>query len=114
MMYRNVWLAFIDIQAFEGLKFQDLIDFDDEVPEDYIGAWANVLVINDRINEVPDIIEKGLSELNFSLKFIDKIENVASLIEYDEIDENVIEECDWLLSTKFIFKISEKIFPYLE
>lgn len=109
-MYRNVWLAFIDIQSFEGLKFQDLIDFDDEVPEDYIGAWTNVLVVTDRINEVPDIIEKGLTELNFSLKFIDKIENVASLIEYDEIDENVVEEIDWLLSTEFIFKISDKIF----
>lgn len=111
-MYNKVWLAFVDMQAKEGKKLNDLIDIESENSEKYIGAWGNILIISDRINEVPEIIEGGLSELDIDVKFIDKIENVGSLIEYDEIDEDVVKEVNWLLSTKYIFKISDKIFPY--
>ncbi|MBS4065149.1 MAG: hypothetical protein KGZ74_11350 [Chitinophagaceae bacterium] len=112
-MYDKVWIAFVNIQALEGAKFNDLIEIDsDKQSEEYIGAWCNVLIVNDKINEVPDIIEAGLSELYMKVKFIDKIQNLASLIEYDEIGEGVIKEAEWLLKTKYIFKISDKLFPY--
>ncbi|MDR2206274.1 MAG: hypothetical protein LBE36_09000 [Flavobacteriaceae bacterium] len=114
MMYRNVWIALVDIQAKEGKKFNDLIELDGETSEEYLGAWGNILVISDRINEVPYIIEKGLDELDMKVRFIQTIENVGYLVEYDEISKEVIEDVNWLLSTEYVFKISDKLFTYLE
>ena len=68
----------------------------------------------DDINTALGIVPQGLDEKNFKIIFIDKIENVASLIEYEELDKKVIQEVDWLLSTDYIFKISDKILPYME
>ena len=114
-MYNKVWLAFVDIKAKNGLRFNDLVELEkNSDPAEYIGAWANLLIITTRINEVPTIIEAGLDELDMTIKFIDRIQNVNSLIEYDEIDENVVKEADWLLSSGFVFKISDKLFPYTE
>ncbi len=112
--YKTVWLAFVDIKAKEGKKFNDLVDLDDKETQEYRGAWGNILILNNRINDVPDIIEAGLDELGLSVRFIDKIENVGSLIEYGELEEDVIKEVDWLLSSTYVFKISDKIFPYME
>lgn len=110
--YKNTWLAFVNIIAKNG-KITDLIDLEGvEDNSDYSGAWANVIVKGTTINEAIEIIPLGLEELGFSVDFIDKIENISSLIEYDEVDENVIEEVDWLLSTDYVFKVSDKLFPY--
>ncbi len=113
-MYKSVWLALVDIEAGKGNMFHELLDFEGELEEQYIGAWGNILVICDRINEVPDIIEKGLNELGMRILFIDKIENIESLINENGITEEVIEEVDWLLNSDYIFKISDKLFPYSE
>jgi len=54
-----------------------------------------------------------LDELNFEVIFIDKIENIGSLIEYKEIsNDDVKSEADWLLKNNFVFKISDRLFPY--
>lgn len=113
-MYTNVWLAFVDIEAKSGNEFNELIDIEGNQNHQYIGAWGNILIISDRINDVADLIEAGLGELDLAVKFIDKIENVASLVEYEEIKEDVLTEVDWLLSSTYKFKISNKLFPYLE
>jgi hypothetical protein len=113
-MYQKAWLAFVDIHPLKGKNFNDLIDLGDEPSEEYAGAWGNIIVLNDTINNVPDIVEAGLNELGMTAKFIDKIENIASLVEYDELDESVKEEVDWLLSSPYVFKISDKLFPYSE
>jgi len=112
--YKKVWLAFVQIEAQENYSFNDLIDSENADTPQYAGAWANVLVKADNINTVLEILPQGLDEKNFKVIFIDKIENVASLIEYEELDKNVIKEVDWLLSTDYVFKISDKIFPYVE
>lgn len=67
-----------------------------------------------RINDVPDIIEKGLNELGMTILFIDKIENLESLKDANGITEDVIEEVDLLLNSHYIFKICDKLFPYIE
>jgi DNA-dependent RNA polymerase auxiliary subunit epsilon len=54
----------------------------------------------------------GLRELKFEIEFIEKIENISSLIENDELKSDVKIEVDWLLNSEFVFKISDKIFPY--
>lgn len=111
--YKNVWLAFVHIQAKVNYSFMDLIDFDIEDDNDnYQGAWANILIKSDNIKDAIEIIHQGLDELNFDVVFIDKIENVESLIEYDEINEIVKSEVNWLLKSEYVFKISDKIFPY--
>jgi hypothetical protein len=111
--YSNVWLAFVNIKAKESFNFIDLIDFGEKgVKVNYSGAWANILVKANNINEAIEIIPQGLNELNFEVVFIDKIENMESLIEYDEVNDEVKSEVSWLIKSNFVFKISDKLFPY--
>ena len=112
--YKKVWLVFVQIEAQEDYLFNDLIDSEGSDKQQYVGAWANVLVRADDINMALELVPQGLDEKKFNVVFIDKIENVASLIEYKELDENVTHEVDWLLSTDYVFMISDKIFPYAE
>ena len=110
--YKSTWLAFVNIVA-ESNKITELVDLEgEEDNSNYSGAWANIIVKAATIKEAIEIIPLGVGELGFSVDFIDKVENIGSLIEYDEIDENVIKEVDWLLSTNYVFKVSDKIFPY--
>ena len=110
--YRNTWIAFVQIGAEEGQEFMELID-SNKSDEIYSGAWANVLLRADTIGKALDIIPLGLKEKGMKVLFIDKIENVYSLAEYDEIDRNVLNEVDWLLESDYVFMISDKLFPYL-
>lgn len=112
--YKNIWLVFVQIVAEEGFLFEDLIDSDEQVAEKYDGAWANLIVKADKINDAIEIVPQGLKEKNFEVEFIDKVENVQSLVEDNEIDNKVLEEINWLLSTEYVFMISDKIFPYSE
>ena len=112
--YKNVWLAFVQIKPEEDYSFRELIESDEENEEEYIGAWANILVKSDNIYGALEIVPLGLKEKNFEVVFIDKIENVQSLVEYDEIDLKFLKEIDWLLSNEYVFMISDKIFPYAE
>jgi hypothetical protein len=111
--YKKVWLAFVQIEAQENYSFNELIDSENRHTPEYVGAWANVLVKAENINQALEIVPQGLDEKKFDVIFIDKIENVASLIEYKELDENVMQEVDWLVSTDYVFMISDKIFPYV-
>ncbi|MNV08019.1 hypothetical protein D3C71_984740 [compost metagenome] len=63
---------------------------------------------------MPDIIEKGLNEKGMTVLFIDKIENMESLIKAEQVVKQVIGEPDWLLNSNYIFMISDKLFPYTE
>lgn len=111
--YSNFWLVFVNLKAKNGFVFNDLIDFDGRPDNiDYKGAWANIIVKSDNINNVLEIVPLGLHELGFEVIFIDKIENIGSLIEYKELNSDVKAEVDWLLKSKFVFMISDKIFPY--
>lgn len=111
--YSNFWLAFVNLKAKDGLVFTDLIDLDGS-PEsvNYKGAWVNIIIKSESINEALDIVPLGLGELDFEVIFIDKIENIGSLIEYNEITDDVKAEVDWLSESEFVFKISDKLFPY--
>lgn len=113
MKYKKFWLVFVNLKAKEGFNFEDLVDFEDS-PNDvnYKGAWANVIVKSKNINNVPEIVALGLDELDFEIVFIDKIENIGSLIEHNEINNDIIGEVDWLSRSKFVFKISNRLFPY--
>jgi len=107
-------LAFVQIAAQDNLSFAELIDSAHENDVDYIGAWANVLVKAESAQKALEIVPQGLAEKKFNVIFIDKIENVESLIESKELDSKVIKEVDWLLSTDYVFMISDRIFPYKE
>ncbi len=111
--YSNFWLAFVNLKAKEGFVFTDLIDLEGS-PDSigYKGAWANIIVKSETINDALKIIPLGLDELDFEVVFIDRIENIGSLEEYKEITDDVRAEVDWLLASEFVFKISDKLFPY--
>ena len=111
----QMWVASVDIEADSGYNFMDLIDCSDhnEVLPKYIGAWANVIIQSPTINEALDLLEIGLNEKNFRIKFIDKIENLYSLIEENNINVDMIKEAEWLYSSKYSFVISDKLWPYV-
>ena len=111
--YDSMWLVFVRFEAELGEAFNDLIDLDekDSAPT-YLGAWANVLVDSFNLKEAIDIIEKGLAELKFKLLFIQKIENIALLVEKDELKSSVIEELGLMHQHGYRFMISDRIFPY--
>ena len=110
-----MWVASVDIEADSGYNFMDLIDCSvhNEVLPKYIGAWANVIIQSATINEALDLLEIGLNEKNFRIKFIDKIENMYSLIEDDDVNEDIIKEAEWLYSSKYCFVISDRLWPYV-
>lgn len=111
--YSNFWLVFVNLKAKEGFVFNDLIDFEGSSDNmNYKGAWANIIIKSKDINDAIEILPLGLGELEFEVVFIDKIENIGSLVEYKEITNDVITEVDWLSKSEFVFKISDKLFPY--
>jgi hypothetical protein len=113
--YIKLWLIFVNIKAQKNLNFNELIDVSDinkKTEKKFIGAWANLIIKADNINESIEIASLGLNELGFKIEFIDKIENILSLVESKELKNDVIKEANWLLKSKFVFKISDRIFPY--
>jgi len=68
---------------------------------------------SETIKEALNLIEQGLSEKNFIVKFIDKIENLYFLVEDNDVNVDIIKEAEWLYSSKFRFMISDKLWPYL-
>ena len=112
--YQGIWLAFVEIKAKKGLVFNELIDqTSNSYQQQYIGAMANILVHAATINAALDIIPLGLGELGFEVIFINKIENFQSLVDYNELNESIKLEADWLLGSQYVFKISDKLFPYV-
>lgn len=114
--YKQLWIASVDIEASPGYKFNDLVDCSELMTPlpSYDGAWANVILHAETINEAINLVEKGLSEKNFSIKFIDKIENLYSLVEDENINIDLVREAEWLYSSKYSFMISDQLWPYLD
>lgn len=111
--YSNVWLVFVNLKAKEEKVFTDLIDLEGQSDSvNYKGAWANIIIKSESINKALEIVPLGLNELDFEVVFIDKIENISSLVEYKEINKDLKAEVDWLLESEYVFKISDKLFPY--
>lgn len=110
--FQEFWIAFVNLQAKEGFKFNELIELGENSESKFKGAWANILVKEQNLIKAIEIINEGLRELNFDVIFIDKIENISSLIEYNELNNEVISEIEWLNKSNFVFKISDGIFPY--
>lgn len=113
--YDTLWLAFVNIEAMDGYNFNDLIDTsdcNDMIPQ-YIGAWANILVKADIINEAIDIIPLGLKEKKFKIRFIESVGNLQPIVEHKEITDAEIAEADWLLSSNYKFIIMDRIYPYI-
>ena len=113
-IYENVWMAFVDICASDCYKFTDLVDMKKDQIDNYIGAWCYIAVIANNISEALDIMTKGLSEHHFQLNFVDSIRNVSTLVEDGDISESDKKEIDTLLKSKYVFKILDKLWPYVE
>ena len=113
--YKNLWHIFVSIEAIDGYHFNDLVDTSDcDTPVDkYIGARANILVKADTINDAIEIIPWGLKEKNFKFIFIERAVNLQSMVDENDVDEEEMEEADWLLSTSYRFKIVDRLYPYV-
>lgn len=112
--FKKIWSALLDIKAAPGYEFNNLIDLsdvEDDLPN-FTGACANVIATADSVREALEIIELGLKEKNFSVKFIDNIKNLHTCVENHEINPNMIKEAEWLYSSGYRFMISDKLWPY--
>ncbi len=114
LKYRSIWIALVNIKPERGFNFMELIDSDGEDLSgyNYIGAWVNVLIKSESIYSALDLIKGGLAELHFEIEFIDKIENVASLVENKQIEDSIIQEVESLEKSEFLFMISYRLYPY--
>ena len=65
--YSKLWLMLVNIKAKDGFEFNDLIDHEGKPLEIYAGAWANILLKSDTINNSLEIAQRGLVELNFEI-----------------------------------------------
>lgn len=106
--YRQLWRASVYIEAEKGFVFNELIGADPDEP-DYIGASANIILHAENINKAAELIETGVAERDLRIKFIDRIENIYSLVRYDEIEEDLLKEAESLYSSKERFMICETI-----
>jgi hypothetical protein len=111
--YSKVWLAFVNINALDDTDFNSLINIDEDT-QVYIGAWANILLQAETIEIALNILTAGLKELGFGIRRISKIENLEDLVEQSALKDDILFEADWLLSSEFVFLISDAIFPYAE
>ncbi len=112
--YLKVWIAFVNINAEEGYDFPNLIDSEGKPKEDYVGAVAYIAIIAKDIYEALEILPKGLHELHFKTVSIYEVRNAHFLMEYEELSDSDKEEIDWLLKSKYIFKILDRLWPYVE
>lgn len=110
--YKNVWIAFVNMGPLPNHVFTELIDMEVMDDSKYQAAWGNILIKSDLIDGVPNIVELGLLELGMEVIFIDSIQNTDTLIEYKELDLDVVEEIESFIDSTFLFKISDQIFPY--
>ncbi|HOY11787.1 MAG TPA: hypothetical protein PLY70_01550 [Saprospiraceae bacterium] len=114
--FYSLWIVFLNIKPIKPHKFIDLIDIEHEnndMPE-FIGAWANIIIKADDIHEVLEILPAGLLEKNFEVVFVDKIENMNSLVEHENLNQMVLNEANWILDSEFVFMISDCIYPYVD
>lgn len=112
--YINIWLILVDIKAMKGYGLDDLTEKEEMKVsiKKLTAAWANILVKANNISEALQIIPLGLHEKGFEVLFIDKVENLKSLIENKELKDGLVEEADWLLKSKYVFKIFDPIYPH--
>ena len=110
--YSKAWIGFVNIVAEKGYSFPDLIDSEGEPKEKIIGAVAYIAIIAPDIYGALDILHRGLHELHFGVENIFEIRNVYHLCECDELSDNEKVEIDWLLKSKYVFKIIDRLWPY--
>lgn len=110
--YSKAWIAFVNIVAEMGYSFPDLIDSEGGPKENIIGAVAYIAIIAPDIYSALDILHRGLHELHFGVENIFEIRNVYHLCECDELSDNEKVEIDWLLKSKYVFKIIDRLWPY--
>ena len=111
--YKKLWLTVVQIRACKGFVFNDLIDKTEDDDNKYIGAWANVLVKANTITEVVNILNDGLKELQFEVEFIDKISNMASLVEENEVSQEIISDADSLFCSDYKYVFCDELWPYV-
>lgn len=120
--YQEAWLALVKIIPKSGCTMKEITDNEDIIDkneiyipiDDYVGAWANVIVKGETIETALELIPKAFAEKKFDVDFVDKIENIELLMEFEELNKSTQREINWLLDSNFKFKISGRIFPFVD
>lgn len=112
--FKTLWIAHVDVEAAEGHDLYELLELEDSNNslQEYIGAWIDVIVKADSIVEALDILEIGLEDMNYVIKFIDRIENMHSLIEHKNVDDGTVKDADMLLRNNGNFLIKDGVWTY--
>ena len=72
-----------------------------------------MLVKANTISEVVNILNDGLKELQFEVEFIDKISNMASLVEENEVSQEIISDADSLIDSDYKYVFCDELWPYV-
>lgn len=112
--FKTLWIARVDVEAAEGHDLHELLELEDSNNslQEYVGAWIDVIVKADSIVEALDILEIGLEDMNYVIKFIDRIENMHSLVEHRNVDDGTVKDADMLLSNNGNFLIKDGVWTY--
>ena len=112
---KRLWTALVEIIPAGDDNLEDLIDLEGINDEnEYLGAWANVMVESDDILTAHNIILQGLAEKRF--KVID-FEYLDDYSHYKDVYETGVEfdEAEELLrNSSYRFCIIGKLFPFTE
>lgn len=112
---RKMWVAFVDIGAANGYNFEDLIDYEarTNAPQ-FCGAIAYAVVKCDDIGSAIKLTYARFAEKNFVINEFFKIDNLYSLVKQNNARELDVKTVAWLNKSAYVFKISGKLWPYVE
>lgn len=112
--HNNVWFFVVDIKPINDISLLLLVDYenDSDFSSDLDRAIANIIVQANDLKKAKTILVKGLIEKQFEINEICYIYNVGELIKKQDIEEKFIDEASWLLSSEYVFKIIDPIYPY--
>lgn len=113
MKIERLWTALVNIQPIDNLKFNDLIEVqDDNILQDYDGAWAKVLVKEPDILKAYNTIIAGFAEKNFIPVDFEYLDDFNHYKDSFEVDDDFVYGENLLNESNYKFCIVGRIFPY--
>ncbi|MDE5554397.1 MAG: hypothetical protein K2J10_04355 [Muribaculaceae bacterium] len=113
--YKKMWVAFVNIIAEKGYKFDDFIDNEGrtDLPKSN-GAVAYIVVQSENMRTAIEIVHKGLAEKHSYVYKFYRIDNLDSLIQNNAARKIDIKTARHLEKSEYVFEISGRVWPYMD
>jgi hypothetical protein len=118
--FNQLWFSQVLVEPVQGKSMSELVDETDdsgnkvtyENSRNLNMAYINLLIKADNEDSAKKILPQGLAEKEFNLLGIEDFDNLYSLYENYGLNDVIIAEAKWLLSSEYVFKIIEPIYPF--